>query len=277
MAASLPNNLIASFCDDEDSLFAPGSPWGFSSIPGKWDAGLGCCSVGGAFAESLEQSRVLLVATLLVNLVTAPVNIVNCNASNGVDADPGDEWSATQQQQQHWNEEDDDEYEQGNAPARSIVYHRHVGRLVPLSAYRDNRRILTSQPAALRFAFLCAYSRHASLHQLGLQLIGSLRFTLNPPSLSSDSVAPIHNLNDSDPKMESEADEFGCSLPDRLALERIGNTTCLLGQLTMTFLHHSIVETDDRTDLITGASYCLFCSIMIFHSFYSWFDLVFAT
>lgn len=99
--------------------------------------------------------------------------------------------------------------------------------LPPLSSWRDNTRFLSSNLSALRFAFLCAYARHSTLRQLGLQLISSLRYPLVPNALSSGALqkvpSPLHD-----------------------------NTFTGIELISVRFLVRCLIQSDDRCDLLAG-------------------------
>ncbi|CAH8582117.1 unnamed protein product [Dicrocoelium dendriticum] len=150
--------------------------------------------------EEAEASRVFLVATLLVNLVTpSPL------------------------QSNKYSEDDFDDYDCEMAAHRSSSLD-----LSPLPACRENSQFLASSPTALRFAFLCGYAHHSSLRQLGLQLLSSLRYLLDPPSSYSMSVAC--------PTEWTPLVDFGCRL----------------GHLTLSFINHCVLDSPDRTSLLGG-------------------------
>ncbi len=99
----------------------------------------------------------------------------------------------------------------------------------PLATWRENARFISSTPSAIRFAFLCAYSRHSGLRQLGLQLVGSLRFPLTSPlvgAMAATTPAP----------------------PKPLHL----NTFMGLELISVRFLVRCLLQSADRCDLISG-------------------------
>ncbi|CAH8611912.1 unnamed protein product [Schistosoma bovis] len=149
--------------------------------------------------EGFEGSRVLLIATILVNLVTPPpvayASVV---------------------------EDDDDELDFG-----PIIPCNLFPNGLPLVTWRENARVIAGSPNALRFIFLCAYAHHSGLRSLGLQLLSSIRYPLDPPSLSLPLDCP----------------EYWTPLIDN---------GCRLGQLTLAFLTRCILESNDRCDLIAG-------------------------
>uniref|UniRef100_A0A5K4F347 ARID domain-containing protein n=2 Tax=Schistosoma mansoni TaxID=6183 RepID=A0A5K4F347_SCHMA len=149
--------------------------------------------------EGFEGSRVLLIATILVNLVTPPpvayASVV---------------------------EDDDDELDFG-----PIIPCNIFPNGLPLVTWRENARVIAGSPNALRFIFLCAYAHHSGLRSLGLQLLSSIRYPLDPPSLS----------------LPLECPEYWTPLIDN---------GCRLGQLTLAFLTRCILESNDRCDLIAG-------------------------
>lgn len=162
------------------------------------------------FEESLEMSRVLLVATLLTNLVTAtPESALGATTSPLVTLDDDDEFSCT------------------STLARTLS----VGT-APLPVWRDNARCVTSSPTALRFAFLSAYSHHSGLRQLGVQLLCCLRIPLDPPE---------HHLPSS---------SIQCPLEWTPLIELGGG--CRLGEASLRFLYHSLLNSHDRADIIGG-------------------------
>ncbi|KAH8873279.1 AT-rich interactive domain-containing protein 2 [Schistosoma japonicum] len=149
--------------------------------------------------EGFEGSRVLLIATILVNLVTPPpvayASVV---------------------------EDDDDELDFG-----PIIPCNLFPSGLPLVTWRENARVIAGSPNALRFIFLCAYAHHSGLKSLGLQLLSSIRYPLDPPSLPLPLDCP----------------EYWTPLIDN---------GCRLGQLTLAFVTRCILESNDRCDLIAG-------------------------
>ncbi|KAM7534781.1 hypothetical protein Aperf_G00000109388 [Anoplocephala perfoliata] len=205
-------------------LFSPSSLDNTRTLFGRISPGDHCLSTNAAL------SRVLMVVATLVNSVTPPY-LANMPPPL---------------------EEDDDEIEQVMAFASAQGRRASIsgcgtfcsgdmvgGRLFrgrslypaaylpPLSSWRDNTRFLSSQPCALRFAFLCAYARHSTLRQLGLQLISSLRYPLVPNVLSSGAVQKIPRpLHD--------------------------NTFTGIELISVRFLVRCLIQSDDRCDLLAG-------------------------
>ncbi|CAH8544510.1 unnamed protein product [Schistosoma turkestanicum] len=149
--------------------------------------------------EGFEGSRVLLIATILVNLVTPPpvayASVI---------------------------EDDDDELD-----FKPIIPCNLFPKGLPLVTWQENARIIAGNPNALRFIFLCAYAHHSGLRSLGLQLLSSIRYPLDPPSIP----------------LPLECPEYWTPLIDN---------GCRLGQLTLAFLTRCILESNDRCDLIAG-------------------------
>ncbi|CAH8593680.1 unnamed protein product [Heterobilharzia americana] len=149
--------------------------------------------------EGFEGSRVMLIATILVNLVTPPPVVY---PSVG--------------------EDDDDELDFGPISPCSLFPNG-----IPLATWRDNARVIAASPNALRFVFLCAHAYHSGLKSLGLQLLSSIRYPLDPPSVP----LPLDCPDDWTPLIDNG---------------------CRLAQLTLTFLTRCILESNDRCDLIAG-------------------------
>uniref|UniRef100_A0A5K3FAU4 C2H2-type domain-containing protein n=2 Tax=Mesocestoides corti TaxID=53468 RepID=A0A5K3FAU4_MESCO len=183
---------------------------------------------GDSLGSNIHLTRVLTVATTLVNCVTPPYL-------------PGLPPPL---------EEDDDEIEQVMAFAsvsgrRSSSYSSDtIGRplrgrslfpaptvIPPLATWRDNARFLSSHPVAIRFAFLCAYARHSGLRQLGLQLVSALRYPLilthpaPPPPTASVVPKPLHL-----------------------------NTFTGIELISVRFLVRCLLQSMDRCDLLSGLS-----------------------
>ncbi|VDQ02159.1 unnamed protein product, partial [Trichobilharzia regenti] len=150
--------------------------------------------------EGCEGSRVLLIATILVNLVTPPP-VVYASSATGED-------------------DDDDELDFGPIGPCSLFPNG-----IPLATWRDNARVIAANPNALRFIYLCCYAQHSGLKSLGLQLLSSIRYPLDPPSVP----LPLDCPNDWTPLIDNG---------------------CRLGQLTLAFLTRCILESSDRCDLI---------------------------
>ncbi|KAG5449933.1 AT-rich interactive domain-containing protein 2 [Clonorchis sinensis] len=163
------------------------------------------CTLQTVAEETLETSRVLLVATVLVNLVTAP---------------PGGEPTGN-----HSAEDDDDEstYDVYNPRSLSPC-------CTPLSTWRENARFVAASPTAVRFAFLCAYAEHSGVRQLGLQLLSSLRFPLDPPPYSWSINCPLE-------------------------WTPLVHEGCHLGDLTLAFISRCIMDSPDRMSLIGGLNF----------------------
>ncbi|CAH8865005.1 unnamed protein product [Trichobilharzia szidati] len=150
--------------------------------------------------EGCEGSRVLLIATILVNLVTPPPVVYTSSIG----------------------EDDDDELDFGPITPCSLFPNG-----IPLATWRDNARVIAANPNALRFIYLCCYAQHSGLKSLGLQLLSSIRYPLDPPSVP----LPLDCPNDWTPLIDNG---------------------CRLGQLTLAFLTRCILESNDRCDLIAG-------------------------
>lgn len=98
--------------------------------------------------------------------------------------------------------------------------------LPPLAPWRDNARFISSSPAALRFAFLCSYAHHSALRQLGLQLLGSLRYPLIPATTFMQKIPrPLHV-----------------------------NVFTGIELLSLQFLVRCLIQSTDRSDLMAGKS-----------------------
>ncbi|KAF7255216.1 hypothetical protein EG68_08167 [Paragonimus skrjabini miyazakii] len=158
--------------------------------------------------DDLETTRVLLVATILVNLVSPPPTL--SAAGHRVVED----------------DQDESDYDVFVARCRSP----HT--TTPLATWRENARYLAASPTALRFAFLCAYAAHSDVRQLGLQLLPSLRYPLDPPRAFATSVR--------------------CPLEWTPLLEFGGSR---LSELTLTFLVRCLLESPDRASLIGGLNF----------------------
>ncbi|OON13765.1 hypothetical protein X801_10453, partial [Opisthorchis viverrini] len=167
------------------------------------------CTLQAAAEETLEASRVLLVATVLVNLITAP---------------PGGEPTGNHHHH-HSAEDDDDEatYDVYNPRSLSPC-------CTPLSTWRENARFIAASPTAVRFAFLCAYAEHSGVRQLGLQILSSLRFPLDPPPYSWSINCPLE-------------------------WTPLVHEGCHLGDLTLTFISRCIMDSPDRMSLIGGLNF----------------------
>ncbi|THD26407.1 hypothetical protein D915_002928 [Fasciola hepatica] len=153
--------------------------------------------------EDPETARSLLVATILVNLVTpSPA----CSGNR--------------------YEDDDDESEYDALVTRTLSPCAPSG----LSAWRENARYIAANPTGLRFAFLAAHARLSGLKQLGLQLLSSLRYPLDPPPVPITLNCPF----------------------DWTPLVASG---CRLGDLTLSFLARSILNSNDRASLIAGLNF----------------------
>ncbi|CDS36846.1 AT rich interaction region [Echinococcus multilocularis] len=185
-------------------------------------------------SSNAPLSRVLMVVATLVNCVTPPYL-------------PGLPPPL---------EEDDDEIEQmmafasmrgrrafsgsgglsetGGRPFRGRSLFPAPGLIPPLSAWRENARFLSSQPCALRFAFLCAYARHSALRQLGLQLVSGLRYPLVPTT--STSTAPTNSAT------------VSIRVPRPLHL----NTFTGIELVSLRFLIRCLFQSADRCDLLAG-------------------------
>ena len=100
-----------------------------------------------------------------------------------------------------------------------------LGVSPPLSTWRENARFLSSQPAAMRFAFLCAYARHASLRHLGLQLVGALRYPLVP---------------------------FAAAPQRRVPRPLHVNTFTGLELISLRLLTRCLLQSEDRCDVLAG-------------------------
>ncbi|KAA3673883.1 AT-rich interactive domain-containing protein 2 [Paragonimus westermani] len=158
--------------------------------------------------DDLETMRVLLVATILVNLVSPPPTL--SAAGNRLVED----------------DQDESDYDVFVARCRSP----HI--TTPLATWRENARYLAASPTALRFAFLCAYAAHSGVRQLGLQLLPSLRYPLDPPRAFANSVR--------------------CPLEWTPLLESGGSR---LSELTLAFLVRCLLESPDRASLIGGLNF----------------------
>ncbi|CAL8096955.1 unnamed protein product [Calicophoron daubneyi] len=157
-------------------------------------------------AEGLEMSRVLLVATILANLVTPPPT----QAAHG---------------NQRPSEDDDEETDWNVSVPRSLCPHS-----TPLSTWRENARRLAASPTAIRFAFLCSYALHSGLRQLGLQILSSLRYPLDPPLCP----LPLDCPEEWTPLIEGG---------------------CRLGELTLKFVSRCILGSGDRAALLGGLNF----------------------
>lgn len=102
------------------------------------------------------------------------------------------------------------------------------GMVPPLSTWRENARFLSSVPAAVRFAFLCAYARHSALRQLGLQLVSSLRYPLVP-----------------------FATPYG-SASERVPRPLHVNTFTGIELISLRFLMRCLLQSEDRCGLLAG-------------------------
>lgn len=119
--------------------------------------------------------------------------------------------------------------ENGGRPFRGRSLFPAPGLIPPLSAWRENARFLSSQPCALRFAFLCAYARHSALRQLGLQLVSGLRYPLVPTTPTSTAPASTR-------------------VPRPLHL----NTFTGIELISLRFLVRCLFQSADRCDLLAG-------------------------
>ncbi|VDL96045.1 unnamed protein product [Schistocephalus solidus] len=187
--------------------------------------------------EEACLSRVLTVATLLVNLVTPPssssttVTLPPQPEEDDDDLEQSVVFGFASSSHRHWMSsiqlQHQQQPQQRRQPASRSLLPFH---LPPLSACRDNARVLSASPTALRFAFLCAYAHHSGLRQLGLQLLGSLRYPLNPaPPLSA--VSDLVYL---------PAAAAGCCT----GLELI----------SVRFLCRCLLQSSDRCDMLAGLS-----------------------
>lgn len=156
--------------------------------------------------EDLETSRVLLIATILINLVSPPPVTMSQYGANV-----------------NHNEVDDDDWDFG-----PYFHRRFYPRSVPLSAWIENSRLIASDPHAVRFIFLCASAEHSGLKSLGLQLLSTIRYPLDPPKCP----LPIEN--------------------PPLGWTPLMENGCRLGQLTLAFITRCLLESEDRTELIAG-------------------------
>ncbi|KAL3317731.1 transcription initiation factor TFIID subunit 8 [Cichlidogyrus casuarinus] len=238
--------------DEQEAIFAP---------PLKLDQSSQSLSfVQGAFEETLEQSRVMVIATILVNLTSQPVQ----NSLSGRAPVHGDG---------SLDDEDDLLYEQASATyshgekrsrtlcAPQISSSRSNGVTLkcppvpPLSQARDNCRTVASSPSALRFAFLCAYARHSGLKQLGMQLLGSLQFPLRPPqSLRSELDAFLLACDSEATEMWRTPWSVLCAVESHDAQGRVVNNGCRLDRLTVQFIVSHVCHSQDRADILTGLS-----------------------
>ncbi|VDK39035.1 unnamed protein product [Taenia asiatica] len=215
--------------DTTHDLFSP-SPSHARQFFGPAGGAVGSgCGSDDCLSSNAPLSRVLMVVATLVNCVTPPYLA-------GLPPPL---------------EEDDDEIEQvmafasvkgrrtasgsggpsetGGRPFRGRSLFPAPGLIPPLSAWRENARFLSSQPCALRFAFLCAYARHSALRQLGLQLVSGLRYPLVPTTPTSMAPTSIR-------------------VPRPLHL----NTFTGIELISLRFLVRCLFQSADRCDLLAG-------------------------
>ncbi|VDM23259.1 unnamed protein product [Hydatigera taeniaeformis] len=214
--------------DTTHDLFSP-SPSHARQFFGPAGSPVGSgCGSDDCLSSNAPLSRVLMVVATLVNCVTPPY-LAGLPPPLEEDDDEIEQVMAFASVKGRRSASGGGLSETGGRPFRGRSLFPGPGLIPPLSAWRENARFLSSQPSALRFAFLCAYARHSALRQLGLQLVSGLRYPL--VSTTSTSVAPA-----------------SVRVPRPLHL----NTFTGIELVTLRFLVRCLFQSADRCDLLAG-------------------------